>query len=71
MFIENVPVETENKTSNKSQWIMPAIDAMFLEQEKPAEVRTPSSVCAQCSYSAYAEQLGCINEFASCPYLGR
>ena len=69
MFIENITVETENKSL--SNWVMPAIDAMFSEQEKPAEVRTPSSVCAQCSYSAYAEQLGCINEFASCPYLGR
>ena len=69
MFIENITVENENKPS--SNWVMPAVDVAFSNQEKPAEIRTPSSVCAQCSYSAYAEQLGCINEFAACPYLGR
>ena len=79
MYIESHVVEghkPQMAQASQSQWVKPAIDVAFEEtvnfaENTPAEIRTPSSACLNCAYNAYAQNLGCINAFATCPYLTR
>lgn len=69
MYIESHIIEEKKQDSAKLQWVKPAIDVAM--EYVPAEIRTPSSACLRCAYNAYAQNLGCVNEFGFCPYLAR
>ena len=75
MYIESHIIEDNSQEVASKQWVKPALDvaieSMGSGVNAPAEIRTPSSACLRCAYNAYAQNLGCINEFGACPYLAR
>ncbi len=74
MYIESHIIEENKQESAQKQWVKPAVDVAIAEYEEcdvPAEVRTPSSECLRCAFNAFADSLGCVNAFGTCPYLTR